>query len=249
MTGTSYFGGKSGSGTYQTIINQIPPHKHYIEGFAGMAGVFRKMKTLASCLLIEKDPLLFPTYMGAGFKETVSVFSYLRQRDEEKRMCINDSAIQLFYEHRLKFDTKDTFIYLDPPYPLDSRKSGPKYRYEMTNGEHRDLLTSIVADYQHARIAISTYPNKLYTAWLKGRWRVIEFESQTRHGKATEQLWMNYPEPYELQDYQYLGLDYRERERIARMQRRWKAKFLSLPDLEKKAMLQQLRQVADLTAI
>lgn len=31
----TYFGGKAGSGTYQTIINQIPPHRVYIEPFVG----------------------------------------------------------------------------------------------------------------------------------------------------------------------------------------------------------------------
>ncbi len=239
MNGTSYFGGKSGSGTYQTIINQIPPHKHYIEGFAGMAGVLRNMKTLASCLLIEKDPLLFPTYHEAGFKETTSIYQYTQRRTSESRFCINDNALLILAEYRERLDTASTFIYLDPPYPLDSRKSGPKYRYELTDAEHEQLLT-VANSYQHAAIAISSYPNQLYASALKA-WRLVAFESQTRRGKAVEWLFMNYPEPTALHDAQYLGADYRERERIARMQRRWKQKFSRLPEREQAAMLQHLQ--------
>jgi DNA adenine methylase len=31
MESNTYFGGKSGAETYQTIINQIPPHRIYVE--------------------------------------------------------------------------------------------------------------------------------------------------------------------------------------------------------------------------
>lgn len=92
-----------------------------------------------------------------------------------------------------------------------------------------------------AKIAISTYPNEVYKAWLEEHsWRMIQFESKTRVGMATEQLWMNYPEPAELHDYRYLGEDYRERERITRKLKRWEAKFEDLSALEKQAMLVRL---------
>lgn len=31
----TYFGGKGGSGVYQAIINQIPPHNSFVSGFLG----------------------------------------------------------------------------------------------------------------------------------------------------------------------------------------------------------------------
>lgn len=31
----NYLGGKNGSGVYQAIINLLPPHDTYIEGFLG----------------------------------------------------------------------------------------------------------------------------------------------------------------------------------------------------------------------
>jgi len=243
MTGTSYFGGKSGSGTYQTIINQIPPHEHYVEGFAGMAGVFRNMKTEASCLLIDQNDELFNIYEQAGFKKTSFSAQYFIFRGTVKRIYLPGDSVKFFEDCRFQLDRPETFIYLDPPYPLSSRKSGPKYKFEMSDEQHIELL-NVITLYKKAKVAISTYPNDLYNAnnFMTDRgWRMIEFESQTRRGKATEQLWMNYPEPAELHDYQYLGEDYRERERITRMQNRWKAKFKNLPDLEKKAMLQHLQ--------
>ena len=40
----SYPGGKNGAGVYQAIINQMPPHQTYIEGFLGSGAVLRMKK-------------------------------------------------------------------------------------------------------------------------------------------------------------------------------------------------------------
>lgn len=39
-----YFGSKSNDGTYQNIINRIPPHDVYVEAFAGKASIFKHKK-------------------------------------------------------------------------------------------------------------------------------------------------------------------------------------------------------------
>jgi site-specific DNA-adenine methylase len=36
-----YPGGKNSDGTYQFIINHIPPHETYIEGFLGSGAIIR----------------------------------------------------------------------------------------------------------------------------------------------------------------------------------------------------------------
>lgn len=238
----SYMGGKCRSGTYQAIINQIPRHRLYVAGFAGKDGVFQNMDTDARILFIERNPKLVPFYQSLGFKESCFV-PLLNNFTSNKRLYRVDDAISFFKEHKKFYDNPETFIYLDPPYPLSSRKSNSRYEFELSDEDHRDLLNTIT-NYRGAFIAISTYPNEIYTSILQEQnWRVIEFQSRTRGRTATEQLWMNYPEPRDLHDYQYLGEDYRERERIARMQRRWKAKFHELPVLERKAMLQQLQKL------
>lgn len=226
MNQNTYFGGKSGSGTYQTIINQVTPHRLWVEGFAGKAGIFRKKLAAKENLLIDLDREVIHWMIKSGIS-TTDVYE--------------GSCFQVLKDYPRELDKDDVFIYLDPPYPLASRKSATKYKFELTDQQHIDLL-ALANGYESAKIAITTYPNEIYSRILGNnkRWRLIEFESQTRGGKATEQLWMNYPEPDSLHDYQYLGADYREREIITRKQRRWEEKFKSLSNLEKLAMLQRL---------
>jgi hypothetical protein len=88
-------------------------------------------------------------------------------------------------------------------------------------------------------VALSSYNNSLYSEALEG-WRKIEFKSQTRHGSATEVLFMNYPEPEALHDYSYLGNDYRERERIRRKILRHVDGLKRLPTHERQAILNAL---------
>ncbi|SDG72572.1 hypothetical protein SAMN04487996_12285 [Dyadobacter soli] len=232
ITGISYFGGKSGSGTYQTIINQIPPHTTYVEGFAGMAGIFRRKLPAKESLLVEVD------------KETIA---RLVEIGINREMIYEGSMLEVLDIFRSTLDQPDVFLYLDPPYPRDSRKSDTVYRHELTHDNHV-LLLKLIRSYQRAKIAISTYPNQMYAHRLKD-WRSIEFDSQTRRGRATEVLIMNYPEPDELHDYRYLGSDYRERERITRKLNRWQNKFSELAPLEQKAMIQRLTTSLDPTAI
>jgi len=245
---TTYFGGKSGSGTYQTIINQIPPHRVYIELFGGMAGIFRHKREAQYSLILEKDRAPFDWYSGGFFNleemvDVKEVFRAMEFKSRSGKHSYHGCAFDFLEDGRSRLaDQQDTFIYVDPPYPIHTRSSDTRYKYELSDDEHLDLLRTLHS-YQDAKIAISTYPNDIYYEYFLGRdnWRFIEFESQTRGGKAIEQLWMNYPEPTELHDYQYLGDDYRERERITRKLKRWQNKFADLAPLEQKAMIQRLR--------
>lgn len=231
MDNLSYFGGKSGSGTYQTIINEIPPHSIYVEGFAGMASIFRKKLPAKESLLVEIDETTIDRLIKNGIP---------------KEIIYHGSMLDVLKQFKNMLDKPEVFIYLDPPYPLSSRKSDSRYRHELSHDDHASLLL-LIKGYAFARIAISTYPNQMYQHRLKS-WRAIEFESQTRRGRATEMLFMNYPSPVSLHDYRYLGSDYRERERISRKLNRWQAKFAELHPLEKKAMIQRLTIAMDSTA-
>src|SRR5215217_1661753 len=84
---TTYFGGKSGSGTYQTIINQIPPHRVYIELFGGMAGIFRHKREAQYSLILEKDRAPFDWYSGGFFnlEEMVDVKEVFRAMEFKSR--------------------------------------------------------------------------------------------------------------------------------------------------------------------
>src|ERR1700693_1648241 len=55
---SSYFGGKSGPGTYQTIINHIPPHDVFYSLFLGNCGVARHIKPAAFNVYNDIDPVI-----------------------------------------------------------------------------------------------------------------------------------------------------------------------------------------------
>jgi len=226
----NYFGGKGASGTYQTIINEIPPHDNYIEPFLGAGNILRRKlpaKSINKGLDLDKNIIdIWDKYAPGNFD--------IKQGDGI--MLLNSLAAgnHLF--------NGTTFIYIDPPYLMSSRKSTKKqYRFELTDTQHEQILRSVTKinrgevlptdkniDYIKGRsythknivtyrpdifIAISCLENDMYKEYLKD-WRCITFYNQTRHGQQLEFLYMNYPKPKELHQYNFLGIDYREREKI-----------------------------------
>ena len=203
----NYYGGKGASGTPQTIINQIPPHIIYIEPFLG-----------GGKIMCYKKPALFNWGLDLN-KEVINL--WLKVKLDDTYLISHFNGIQL-----LKDFTKDknnyikpTYIYLDPPYLLDSRKSSKKqYKYELTKDQHIQILQTITTinkdkNLNNIFIGISCLKNDLYKEYLSD-WRLLKFWNQTRRGKQLEYLYMNYPEPTVLHQYNYLGKDYREREKI-----------------------------------
>lgn len=88
-----------------------------------------------------------------------------------------------------RYDTKDVFIYADPPYILSTRKSN-LYKYEMSDKEHIVLLEALLN--HSGKVMISGYDNDIYNHYLKG-WRKAEKETLAEQGlKRTETIWMNY---------------------------------------------------------
>lgn len=215
----SYPGGKSLSGVYQLIINQIPPHKVFIETHLGGGAVIKNKKPADVNIGIDIDP---------------SVISKWSDNDSIK--LIQGDAIG--YLNKFKFIGHE-FLYVDPPYLRSTRKSNRKiYNYEYSDIQHVELLDYLLS--VQCDVMISGYPSNLYNKKLSN-WRKIEFKSRNRTGDTvTECIWMNYPEVKELHDYQYLGVSFRERERIKRRNSRWKEKIKNLPHLEKKALLECL---------
>ncbi len=214
----SYPGGKSGAGVYQTIINQIPPHDVYIEPFAGGAAILRMKKPAASSIAIDIDP--------AGL-------DLLRAKAPPGAILLNVDGVPFLRNYPW---TGREFVYCDPPYLMSTRSTKrPLYRYEFSSEEeHRSLLSCLQAI--PADVMISGYPNALYDDVLRN-WRKITFSARTRRGKATECLWMNYPEPVVLHDYRYLGGSFREREKIKRRQARWKKRLVMMSTIERAALL------------
>ena len=146
---------------------------------------------------------------------------------------INENAVTWLQRRNW---TGRELVYCDPPYLLDVRRSRQsRYQYEMLDEpSHQALLDVLKA--LPCMVMISGYASSLYARVL-ATWRVVTFPAMTRRGLATEHLWCNFPEPLALHDYRYLGTGFRERERIGRKARRWRAKLDALAPLERQAVL------------
>lgn len=88
-----------------------------------------------------------------------------------------------------RYDTEDVFIYADPPYLPDTRKSH-LYKHEMSYTEHEKLLGALKN--HNGPVMISGYDNELYNSVLS-KWRKAYKSTTAECGiKRTEVLWMNY---------------------------------------------------------
>lgn len=226
----SYNGGKESDGTYQKIINLMPPHDIYIEAFLGNGAIFRNKKpAIISSIGIDLDTGVIAEWLKLHPSITL----------------INTDAISWLENFKpmaniFKLMGTAVLIYLDPPYPKECRRNQQNlYTHEMTDADHTKLLN--VAISINANVVISSYPNKLYNETLKD-WSSIEFQAMTRGGTATEKVYYNFPTPTELHDYRYIGNDYREREQLKGIVSRNVSKFKRLPAVQRNAIIQQLRK-------
>jgi site-specific DNA-adenine methylase len=224
----TYKGGKAGAGVYQQIINQIPPHEVYIEPFLGGGAVLLAKKRAACSIAIDCDGDVMSRFEGIAKSGDVAGVTFI---------C--GDAISYLQNRRCG---PETFIYCDPPYLFDVRSSkGRIYTHEFGDvGQHEKLLAVLKS--LPCMVAISGYWSSLYESVLTG-WRSISFNAKTRAGVAREWLWMNYPEPVELHDYSYLGQNFREREKITRQKRRWRARLERMSSLQRYALLSSIAEL------
>ena len=88
-----------------------------------------------------------------------------------------------------RFDNRDTFIYLDPPYLLGTRNR-KQYRHEMEDSDHEELLEAVLG--HKGKAILSGYGTPLYDSRLKG-WHREETECRSQVGsRKREVLWMNF---------------------------------------------------------
>lgn len=224
-----YFGGKSFA--MRRIINQIPPHDTFISCCLGKCAVLRYKR---------------PAKLNIGFEPDKSVLRQWR----EAELLNGDWRFQFYNRDFLREDLqkygagKVKFAYIDPPYLPETIKSRHRYNVHMEREQHVVLLKK--AKELDCMVAISHYPCKLYDEELK-TWRRIDYQTPTRGGMAHEVLWMNYPEPDRLHDYTFLGEDYREREAVNLMKKRFFKKLDRMPTQHRNMLLNEIKNRYDLT--
>ena len=112
--------------------------------------------------------------------------------DRFRQVIIEDMpAIDLIQ----KYDKPDVLCYCDPPYPANTRSGGQAntYAHELTDDDHRQLLTTLRSC--RGQVMISSYPSTLYDHEISD-WRRVEKRTNVQMsnsgGARTEVLWLNH---------------------------------------------------------
>lgn len=212
----SYLGGKGQDGVWQRIISAMPPHRVYVEAFAGSGIIALKKRPASRTVLIDRN---------------CSILAKIDDGGRAEKVC--GDAVEWLREQSWQ---GDELVYCDPPYLFAVRSSkGTRYPFDMgAPGQHRRLLRCLMG--LPCMVLVSHYPHPIYDEGLSG-WRVQSYQAGTRGGPRTEGLWANFPEPLALHDYRWLGRDFRERERINRRIARQAARLLAMPPLERAAVI------------
>ena len=87
-----------------------------------------------------------------------------------------------------KYDSENTFFYLDPPYVHETRSSTTSYEEQMTNEQHEQLIDLI--NNSKGMFLISGYYHPIYDGLKK--FNRIDFESPNSGSDSIETLWFNY---------------------------------------------------------
>ena len=88
-----------------------------------------------------------------------------------------------------RYNTKDVFIYADPPYLLGTRKRN-LYKHEMSDEQHIELLETLLK--HPGKVLLSGYDNELYNSMLIGWNKAYKNTTAEKGLKRVEVLWMNY---------------------------------------------------------
>lgn len=230
----SYLGSKAGSGVYQKIIAEMPPHDTYIETHLGGGAIMLRKPPARYNIGIDKDEEALTNFMEcAEYKPLPNL------------ELINRDAVDVlakFIQYPPAAGNR-VLLYVDPPYLPETRTSNARYRCEYQVADHIRLITCLKSLPREMHIMLSGYPSQLYDDLLPD-WRSITFQAMTHGGVRTEQLWMNFP-PGEKFTTAFAGADYIDRQRIKRKVERWKRKFQALPPVEQQAIMEALSSTDD----
>lgn len=199
----TYPGGKGNC--FREIINLMPPHSTYVETHLGGGSVFLNKRSANTNILNDINIEVIAQFRAHNSNFVVASCRFF-----------SIDAVDLLGSLS---SSKSMLVYCDPPYPIESRRSGRIYKYEYSPANHVKLIDMIKT--LSCMVIVSGYPNTVYDDALSS-WNCHTFTTPTRGGTlATEKAWFNFPVPGHLHDYNYIGSDFREREILKRQKKRW----------------------------
>lgn len=214
---TGYLGAKTGSGVYQAIVNLIPPHDTYIEAFLGTGAVMKRKAPAIRNIGIDKNESCIAEFNYAAAElYTTDAFDFLPTFDYRAAgRCV---------------------VYADPPYVPSTRTSKARYKHELTETQHYELLE--ILKKLPCKVLLSGYRNEIYKEQIPDWWS-MDFQAMSRGGVRTETIWCNF-EPSNVHYHTYAGTNFTDRQRIKRKAERWASNFSALPPGERQAILAAL---------
>jgi len=87
------------------------------------------------------------------------------------RVQIENSDFRKIFE---TYDTKDTFFYCDPPYIIETRKSGG-YKFEMTVDDYKNLINILLK--LKGKVMLSGYKHEIYQPLEDAGWKRIDYKT------------------------------------------------------------------------
>lgn len=201
---------------YQKLISLMPPHRVYIEAFAGGGAILRHKRPAKRNIALERD---------------FSTLIQLRAKCSPGALLICADAFSFLSNYAFR---GDELVYCDPPYLPSSRRRRRVYRLDLSEERHADLLQLIVN--LPCMVMISGYPSALYAERL-GDWEHECFQVRTHSSWTTESIWCNFNKPDVLHDGRFLGGNFRERHTIRRRLERTRKRLKALSTSEKGELL------------
>ena len=236
---SKYTGQKQIAGVHHKIINQIPVFSEMIELFAGSAQITKLIDLDGKkCTLIDADKKVIDNLRNEWTENSFhhsqlnGVIHFYHTDAIDYLESTNDDSFTF---------RKGRFIFIDPPYHHSTRPNNKEiYKFEMTHEQHVELLQQSL---QLNCMCMIIHPVcELYETMLKD-WRKIEVKIRYHRKTSIEGIYMNYPEPTQLQDYSFLGSDSWDRQRITKRVYALKKKFENMPVLERNKYLKILNQL------
>lgn len=214
-----YAGGKGR--LWRSIVAMMPPHEVYIESHLGGGSVLRNKRPALRSIGIDIDREVIAAARGWSIPNL----------DLHEADAASFLAAYPFTGREL--------VYLDPPYLAETKGGRRYYRYEYRDEDHAELLD--IVSKLGCQIMISGYPSQMYEQALRA-WAHRDVVNITHAGKRTERVWANFGFSTDLHDYNSIGDDFRERERVRRKAARWMQRLALMPELERKALVAALLQ-------